>query len=388
MNRAKGTRSGLIMRTMRIWSGLFLLIFVTSHLLNLSLGVISLEAMDAARPYLSEIWASLMLGPLLLSALVIHFCLGLWAIYRRPTLRTNPQDLVQLLSGVIVVPLLATHAIGVASLKINSVTFDYAAATRFFWLAQPQIGLLQVVLLSVVWVHGCAGLFTWLRSKESMRNMLGWIYPIAVAVPVLALLGFAEAGRGVLVDAQAAQRASARAYTAPTATAEAPQPAAPAVQRVAYQTVKTATSQVIWWSLVLAALTFVARSVRLAFQPTQLVLLKHGDAQPITTRSNLSVLDSFKQNHKPHASLCEGRGRCGTCAVRIVSSEFPLPEPTALEMKTLRRIGAAEDVRLACQLTPSGGFLEVDPLYPADYSFKDRDFEQPGPVTAPAEAPA
>ncbi|WP_299831460.1 2Fe-2S iron-sulfur cluster-binding protein [uncultured Roseobacter sp.] len=388
MNQAKGPRSGLIVRTMRIWSGLFLLIFVTSHLLNLSLGVFSLEAMDAARPYLSEIWASPMLGPLLLSALVIHFFLGLWAIYRRPTLRTNPQDLVQLLSGVIVVPLLATHAIGVASLKINGVTFDYAAATRFFWLAQPQIGLLQVVLLSVVWVHGCAGLFTWLRSKESMRNMLGWIYPIAVAVPVLALLGFAEAGRGVLVDAQAAQRASTQAYSAPTVTAEAPRPAAPAVQRVAYQTVKTATSQVIWWSLALAALTFVARSVKIALQPTQVVLLKHGDAQPITTQSNLSILDSFRQNHQPHASLCEGRGRCGTCAVRIVSSEFPLPEPTALEMKTLRRIGAAEDVRLACQLTPSGGFLEVDPLYPADYSFKDKDFEKPELVSNPAEVPA
>lgn len=383
--RATGKASGLILRTVRIWSGLFLLAFVTTHLLNVSLGVISIDAMDAARPFLSGLWANPIMGPLLLSALFIHFCLGLWAIYRRPTLRTNLQDLVQLFSGVIVVPLLATHAVGVSSLKLNGVTFDYAAAIKFFWLGQPAIGLLQVILLSVVWVHGCAGLFTWLRAKESMRNVLGWLYPIAVAVPVLALVGFAEAGRGVLIEAQAMQNAAPTYSEAPPEYAETPAPSA--APRVPYEVIKEVTNQVIWGSLALALLTFAARGVRVALHTSETVRLQRGDTPPIETTSALSVYDSFQAHHQPHAGLCSGRGRCGTCAVRILSSEFPLPGPSALEAKTLGRLGAAEDVRLACQLIPSGGFLQVEPLYPADYSFKDEDYARVEPPRA-SEAPA
>ena len=109
MERSQQRNSGLIIRAVRIWSGLILLIFVTSHLLNLSLGLISIEAMDAARPYLSGIWASPVLGPVLLASLICHFALGLWTIYRRPILRTGTQDLVQLFAGVMVVPLLALN---------------------------------------------------------------------------------------------------------------------------------------------------------------------------------------------------------------------------------------------------------------------------------------
>jgi len=375
MERSQQRNSGLIIRAVRIWSGLILLVFVTSHLLNLSLGLISIEAMDAARPYLSGIWASPVLGPLLLASLVSHFVLGLWTIYRRPTLRTGTQDLLQLFAGVMVVPLLATHAVGVAAMKINEFPFGYEAAIQFFWLGQPALGLLQVVMLSVVWVHGCAGLFIWLRSKESMRNMLGWIYPLAVAVPLLALFGFAEAGRSVLMEAQTAQ-------------APAPQSPMPAEMKVPFETVKSITKQIIWWSIGLALLTFALRGLRIKLEPNQSVSLRRGDAAPIATTSKLSVLDSFKENDQPHAGLCAGRGRCGTCAVRVVLSEFPLPEPTALETKTLRRIGAGQDTRLACQLMPVGGLLELEPIFPADYSFKDEDFAKEEPAADQSEARA
>lgn len=385
MNGARAKSSGLIIRTARICSGLVLLGFVTTHLLNLSLGVLAIEAMNAAHPFLTGLWSGPLMGPVLLSALVVHFFLGLWSIYRRPTLRTNLQDIVQMISGLLVVPLMATHVVGVSSLKINGVHFDYTAAIKLFWLDQPEIGLLQVILLTVVWIHGCAGLFTWLRSQEKMRNIMGWLYPLAVAVPVLALVGYSEAGRHVLVDAQAPQ-ATAPQYN------YAPSPAPQAVERtppkIPYVLIKSITSQVIWWSLALGALTLVARELRVWAQPFQAVRLQRSAAPPFATTSKLSVLDSLRAHHMPHAALCEGRGRCGTCAVRILSSEFPLPDPAALEIKTLSRLGADEDTRLACQLTPTGGFLEVEPLYPADYSFKDQDHLEPIPPAEPNEVQA
>ena len=371
MEKDREPRSGLAIRTIRMVSGMLLLLFVTTHLLNLSLGVVSLAAMDAVRPYLSVLWGPPVMGPLLLAALVSHYFLGLWAIYRRPVLNTGVQDLVQLFSGVIVVPLLATHVVGVASLKINEIPFDYAAAIRFFWVHQPAIGLQQVVLLSVVWIHGCAGLFTWMRAKENLRGMLGWIYPVAVAVPVLALLGFAEAGRGVLSGATAA--------TAGLAPPPPPTHGTPPV--LSREAVYSITTAIIWGSIALALLTFAARALRIRLQPWQTVRLHRSGAPVIATRSTLSILDSFRQHDQPHASLCEGRGRCGTCAVRVVMAEFPLPEPTALEQKTLRRIEAPADARLACQVMPQGGYLEVAPLYPAEYSFHDEDYADDAPPT-------
>ena len=111
-----------------------------------------------------------------------------------------------------------------------------------------------------------------------------------------------------------------------------------------------------------------------------------GKARHIVVRSSQSPLtnlhlgnargdvDAFRAADQPHANLCSGRGRCGTCAVRVVSSDFELPEPSPLERATLDRIGRGSDTRLACQLRLlGGGAIEVAAIYPADYSFSDSE---------------
>jgi adenylate cyclase len=371
-NQKNSMTAAIVVRALRIWSGLFLLAFVTSHLINLSLGLISIEVMDAARPYLSGVWTGQLTGKILVTALTTHFFLGLWAVYNRPTLRTNAQDIVQLATGVIVVPLLATHAIGIAMLGRVGVDFGYADTIRLFWLQVPSLGLLQVTLLAVVWVHGCAGLFTWLRSKERASRVLNWLYFTAVAVPVVALLGYAEAGREMLIAGQTA---------GPLATS----PALPPNVEVPFALIKDITNNIIIGSIVLAALTLVARLVRFRMQSTQKVTLVRDDGPEMPSSSIVSLLDGFRRNGQPHASLCEGRGRCGTCAVRIVSSDFPLPTPSELELRTLHRFGAPLDARLACQLTPAGGRVTLQALYPADYTFED---DRPKEDTGLTEATA
>jgi adenylate cyclase len=343
--------------------------YVTSHLMNLSLGLISIDAMDVARPYLTGVWTGPYIGALLTLSLIVHFGLGLWAIYKRPTLRTSLQDIVQLATGLLVVPLLATHAIGISMLNDFGVEFSYAQNIKLFWLSQPTLGLTQVVMLAVVWVHGCAGLFTWLRSKESARDVLGWLYPLAVAVPVVALLGYAEAGRAVIAAANAPQ--VEQAYEAPAqADPDASYTSEPAPV-VDYALIKTVTKYVIWTSIVLGFLTLLARWLRVSLIRSERVMLLRDNVGPMPSNSAQTMLDGFRQNQQSHASLCEGRGRCGTCAVRILRSEFPLPPPSPLEARTLLRIKAPENARLACQLMPAGGRVETAPMYPADYSFHD-----------------
>src|SRR5262249_56387472 len=78
----------------------------------------------------------------------------------------------------------------------------------------------------------------------------------------------------------------------------------------------------------------------------------------------VSVLEASRMAGIPHASVCGGRGRCSTCRIRVGGAKEAIVPPAAEEVKVLHRVGAAPDVRLACQLRPHGD-LRVTPLLPA-----------------------
>lgn len=405
----------LLARSIRIITGLILLGFVTCHLLNASLGLISIEAMDAARPYMTTIWSFPPLGPLLALSLVAHFLLGLWSVYERPSFRSGAQDVLQIVTALCVVPLMATHVIGVAMAGQAGLHFEYADAIRAMWIDLPGVGLLQVILVTVIWLHGCAGLLVWLRSVEAARNVIMWVYPVVIAVPVLALLGFSEAGRQVLEAAPASAEVTAGAYQADTGSggssggyetgygsggstsggygAEAQsynsptgaesETARPAPQ-VDFAQIQAVTTTVIWGSILMAGLTLLARAVRLWLQPNRPLYATLNDRALAPTTSGGSLLDIFRAQSAPHASLCQGRGRCGTCAVRVISSEFPLRPASQLERRTLFKKGLPEDARLACQVLPDGGKIVVEALYPADYThhaIDDQETTPPDPTS-------
>ncbi|MEM9159124.1 MAG: TonB-dependent receptor, partial [Verrucomicrobiota bacterium] len=282
-------------------------------LLNASLGLISLEAMDNGADFLTGIWGLFPLSWLLMLAFLVHFVLGLWSVYERPTLKTNAQDMVQLVTALLVVPLMATHVLGIYLSENFGFHLSYAGVIRIMWIEQPVIGLLQVIVVTVVWIHGCAGLLIWMRSIEKARNIILWVYPIAIAVPVLSLLGFSEAGRHVIELGDAM----------PDVAADADRPPAPSYapeeMMAIFTYIKSATNWTIWVSLGLAALTLLARTFRIRFAPQQEFTVTRNQKTLQPARSGLSVFDTFREQNEAHAGLCQGRGRCGTCAVRIVT---------------------------------------------------------------------
>jgi adenylate cyclase len=77
------------------------------------------------------------------------------------------------------------------------------------------------------------------------------------------------------------------------------------------------------------------------------------------------VLEASRFAGIPHASVCGGRGRCSTCRVRVSADPAALPPPSAQESRVLQRVGAAPNVRLACQLRPTGDVSVVPLLAPA-----------------------
>src|SRR4030095_13512225 len=63
------------------------------------------------------------------------------------------------------------------------------------WTLAPVVGLRQSLVVVVAWVHVCIGLHFWLRLKRWYAPVKPWLFAGALLLPVLALLGFAEAGR-------------------------------------------------------------------------------------------------------------------------------------------------------------------------------------------------
>jgi len=91
---------------------------------------------------------------------------------------------VQLVLGLCIPPLLANHLtstrIAFAEFGLNK---GYAQVLYSFWVASPFFGRVQLMLLVVAWLHGCYGIYFWLRLKtwfEACRSVLLTVYLLLV----------------------------------------------------------------------------------------------------------------------------------------------------------------------------------------------------------------
>jgi adenylate cyclase len=94
------------------------------------------------------------------------------------------------------------------------------------------------------------------------------------------------------------------------------------------------------------------------------VRITYPNDRMVTVPAGFSVLEASRWAGISHASVCGGRGRCSTCRVRVTRGAEGLQPPGPAEARTLARIGAAPNVRLACQIRPTDD-LTVEPLVPA-----------------------
>jgi adenylate cyclase len=94
------------------------------------------------------------------------------------------------------------------------------------------------------------------------------------------------------------------------------------------------------------------------------VMVSYDGGLTAVGRVGMSVLDVSRANDIPHACVCSGRGRCGTCRIIVPADADPDP-PAEAELATLRRVKAPADARLACQAHLSGRPVTVRRVYPA-----------------------
>ena len=124
----------------------------------------------------------------------------------------------------------------------------------------------------------------------------------------------------------------------------------------------------IYASLALLALGIVA--VRYLRSRMARVSVSYDGGLVAHGRRGLSILELSRMNEIPHADVCSGRGRCGTCRVHVESGEAQLSPRNDIEELTLVRVHAAEGDRLACQARVVGSGVSVTRVLP---SFADAE---------------
>lgn len=341
VSRREGRRWRPGTAELRLWSGLVLFTFATTHLINHALGLISPEAMQVGQDLRLAVTRSLIGTVVLCSAALVHFILGTLRFIRQRSWRMGLRGVAQISFGLMIPLLLIRHVLGTRGVyEFFGIRDTYAYA---LWAMWPGEAVRLALLIIMVWVHGCIGIHMWLSSRAWYRRNLWAFYGLAVLIPALAYAGFVSASR---------VSALRGGYSSPFTPEQ-------------YRAISHSFST---WSYAYSALLATAVLIWLALlisnKMASRITVQYVGGPRVTATRGLSVLEISRANRVPHASVCGGRARCSTCRVRVVEGLEDLPPASDLEQLVLRRVGAPANVRLACQLRPTAD-LAVSTLLPA-----------------------
>ena len=312
-------------RSLRLASGLVLFTYITAHLINHALGLVSLKTAEAALEFAVEVWSSPLGTVLLYGAFAIHFVLALWSVYERRTFRLPPLELLRIALGFTLPIMLIGHAANTRlAWELFGMPSDYARVVATLWFTDTQ-GM-QLGVMAPGWVHGCLGLHFLLNRRPLYRKLRYVLFAFALLIPVFSGLGFIAMAREL--SASTAAAAAVSDYLGPE-----------------HATERAALAQwrngLLLGYFGLIGAIFVARAVRNALERGRrhLVTISY-PGRTVRVPRGWSVLEASRSFHLPHASMCGGRARCSTCRVRVSAGEKACPPAARDERAALDRIGA------------------------------------------------
>jgi adenylate cyclase len=335
---------GISLRQVRLVSGMVLFAYLISHFLNHALGNISMEALARGVYIHTEFWQFPPVAFVFYTACLVHAGLGIWALYQRREFGWKAVEPLQLLLGLSIPLLVITHIVGV---RMGQTLFGheklYPQELYLFFVATPSRLWQMLAVLVIAWVHGCIGLYFWLRMKPFFKRAAPFLLSAAVLIPTLAMLGIYQGGRSVMADyLDADWRINNLTQRQLGSAAQ-------------QQVLERITGGMIIGYLGLLGLVLLARGVRAIHERRGgMISLSYGNGRTVRVPKGLSVLEASLRHNVPHASVCGGRARCSTCRIRIIGDCGDLPEPSQREAFVLGRVGTADpSIRLACQLRPT-----------------------------------
>ncbi|MDE2363881.1 MAG: 2Fe-2S iron-sulfur cluster binding domain-containing protein [Hyphomicrobiales bacterium] len=329
-------------RDLRFVTGLVLFTYLTGHLVNHALGLISLAAAEAGLDIATSFWQSPAGTLLLYGSALTHMGLALDAVYQRRTLRMPFRDLLRIALGLNLPVLLIAHA---ASTRLAMEAYGYnpfyADVVRDLW-QQGHQGR-QFAILAPGWIHGCLGLNAAFGRHKWWRDSMPILFGVFLVLPILSALGFVDMHREIV-------------------RFDPPMHNGDGLAQANIAAIAAWRDRAVDIYLALVALAFLARLVRWAIERSRGAVVEVSyPTRSVRVPRGWSVLEASRANLIAHPSACGGRARCSTCRVRVTAGLEHCAPASGDEAATLLRIAAPSDVRLACQLRPNAP-VSVVPL--------------------------
>lgn len=201
---------------LRLGSGVVLMSYISLHLFNHMLGIVSLALAEAGLRLSIRLWQSAPGTAALYGAFALHFALALRTIYQRREWHLPATEWLRLWSGFSLPLLLIGHAVN-TRLATSFYAFEPSYEKIIAGLISGGTQGWQIALLAPGWVHGCLGLWITARHRVPLRRARLVLAAILVVVPLLSAAGFIRMSRSI--EPRAAILVTHAAETRPRAAA-------------------------------------------------------------------------------------------------------------------------------------------------------------------------
>ena len=182
---------GISLRQVRLATGVILFAYLVSHFLNHALGNISLEALASGVQLHMAFWQFLPVTILFYAACLVHTALGIWALYERRQFRWKAIEPLQLALGLSIPMMIIAHIIGV---RLGQTLYGheklYPQILFLYWIWAPWRIPMMLAVMTIAWVHGCIGLYLWLRMRAFYNPFIGFLPNLGLAGVLLVVAVF------------------------------------------------------------------------------------------------------------------------------------------------------------------------------------------------------
>ena len=325
---------------LRLISGLILMFYAFTHLLNHAMGIVGLDVMENGRDIFLAFWRSLVLMWLVPLSILVHVFFVCYKFTGKKTFKgMRNSEWIQLAFGVAIPLFLLPH---VYVTRIAILTYQVEDSYTFFlatWYPHEIITMLGLIL--VIWTHGVIGLYLFLAQKPWFGRSRRLFDILSVVIPLLAIWGVVSAGREVNLLKQD-----------PTWMDDLSSASNPLGIDWTTQ-VLTFSSQVVKYFLISLIVLVLLRSILNWYRKRNRILVSYLQGSKVSIPRGTTLLEASLIANIPHAHVCGGRGRCSTCRVEVIDGLETLPTPSADESNLLKRVRVGRNVRLACQTRPT-----------------------------------
>lgn len=344
----------LIIRQLRMYSGLIIFLYVTIHLLNHSLGLVSIKLMDQVSDYVSNFVRINAVSAILYLSFLIHLVFGLSSLFKRRSFNMSSKDWAQLILGLTLPWILIVHLIanGYAT-RFENLESSYALLVLATWVFDTKYIFLYNLLLVATWVHGIIGIQNITQNSEFYDKNKLFFTVVVWIVPILSVLGYTSAGKelisSIMIDEATIYQILGKANF---------------TEDLGFRLTKLSNSVLLYYPSILVFLFVSALIIYRYRLSMREITVKYADGVEVKISKGTSILEASRENSIGHISMCGGRGRCSTCRVRVLSDHDDLPERNGVEEQVAKRLNLDSNVRLACQLRPISN-ITVRPLVSA-----------------------